>query len=57
MKKNTLLFLTIFLCVIFLSAQPEITENKTYLSNEEVFQQAELVFEGCKLRLVIPTIL
>jgi len=52
MKKNTLLFLATFFCVIFLYAQPEKNENNTYLSNEEVFQQAELVFEGNYLKFV-----
>jgi len=52
MKKNTLLLLSIFFCVTYLSAQSEKTENNATLSNEKVFKHAELVFEGFKQRLV-----
>ena len=52
MKKNLLLFLITLFCITFANAQTEKNENNTYLSNEEVFKQAEFVFEGCYLKCV-----
>ena len=49
--KKTILLVTTLLCVVLLHAQ-NIENNNFPLSNEECFQQAELVVEGCFEKVV-----
>jgi len=50
--KKTILLLTTLFCVAFLYAQNEKKQQNQQLSNEDFFNQAELVFEGNLVKLV-----